>query len=329
MHRTILLLLALLIPITTTANQASPIRPVSTYSIVAFDPATGQLGVAVQSHWFSVGAMVPWARAGVGAVATQSLVEPSYGPLGLELMAAGKTAQQALDALTHADEHPEIRQVGMVDAKGNVATHTGSNCIPEAGHHAGKNYTVQANLMANNTVPDAMAAAFEAAEGDLAGRMLEALKAAQQAGGDIRGKQSAAILVVSGEPTGRSWQDTLVDLRVEDNPEPLVELDRLLTMHRGYAKMNEGDLAIERDDLKGAEAAYGAAQEILGEKNLEATFWYAVALANAGEVDRAVEVFHQVFDKGENWRELTPRLIQGGFLQVDEATLSRIIGPDR
>ena len=184
------------------AGQPSPVRPVSTYSIVALDPETGELGVAVQSHWFSVGALVPWARAGVGAVATQSLVEPGYGPLGLELMAAGKTASQALDALKVADAHPEIRQVAMVDAEGNVAAHTGDNCIPEAGHRTGENYSVQANLMANDTVPDAMARAFESAEGDLAARLLAALQAAEAAGGDIRGKQSAAILVVSGEPTG-------------------------------------------------------------------------------------------------------------------------------
>ncbi|RKZ13539.1 Zn-dependent protease [bacterium] len=320
-------LLIVVAPTRSEATGPSPIRPVSTYSIVALDPDTGQLGVAVQSHWFSVGAMVPWARAGIGAVATQSLVDPSYGPLGLELMAAGKSATQTLEALTTADAHPEIRQVGMVDADGNVAVHTGSNCIPEAGHRTGENYTVQANLMANDTVPDAMAEAFESAEGDLAARMLRALEAAQQAGGDIRGKQSAAILVVSGEVTGRSWQDTVVDLRVEDHAEPLAELGRLLTIHRGYAKMNEGDLAIEEDDLQAAEAAYGAAQEILGD-NLEASYWYAVALCNAGEIDRAVEVFHRVFEAGDNWRVLTPRLLDGGFLVADEATLERILGKE-
>ena len=324
MLRLVLLLLTACIPASALANSASPIRPVSTYSIVARDPETGQLGVAVQSHWFSVGAMVPWAEAGVGAVATQSLVDPSYGPLGLQLMAAGRDAPHALEGLLTADSHPEIRQVAMIDAAGNVAAHTGSNCIPEAGHRRGENYSVQANLMANDTVPDRMAEAFENASGDLAERMMAALDAAQEAGGDIRGKQSAAILVVSGEPTGRSWEDTLIDLRVEDHTEPLKELARLLNIHRGYAKMNEGDLAVENGDLAEAEKAYGAAREILGD-NLEAAFWYAIALCNAGEIDRAVEVFHEVFAAGDNWHELTPRLIEGGFLVADEATLERIL----
>lgn len=325
MTRIVLSLLIVLISTAALATQPSPVRPVSTYSIVALDPETGELGVAVQSHWFSVGALVPWAKAGVGAVATQSLVDPSYGPLGLQLMAAGKDANQALGALKLADAHPEIRQVAMVDAQGTVAAHTGDNCIPEAGHRTGENYSVQANLMANDTVPDAMAEAFEAAEGDLAARMLAALMAAEAAGGDIRGKQSAAMLVVSGDPTGRVWQDTLVDLRVEDHTDPLGELSRLLNVHRGYAKMNEGDLAIETGDLDAAEAAYGRAQEILGPGNLEASYWYAVALCNAGEIDRAVEVFHRVFRQGENWRTLTPRLIGGGFLVADEETLERIL----
>jgi len=170
-----------------------------------------------------------------------------------------------------------------------------------------------------------MATAFEAAPGDLADRLLAALEAAQAAGGDIRGKQSAAILVVSGEPTGRVWEDTVVDLRVEDDPDPLAELSRLLTIHRGYVRMNEGDLAIERGDLETAEAEYGAAQEILGDENLEASFWYAVALCNAGQVDRAVELFHAVFREGENWRTLTPRLTECGFLVADPPTLERIL----
>lgn len=324
MLRTFLILTAILAPAQAAATLVSPIRPVSTYSIVALDPETGELGVAVQSHWFSVGALVGWARAGVGAVATQSLVDPSYGPLGLELMAAGKTADQALAALLQADASPAIRQVGMVDAAGGVATHTGANCIPEAGHRSGANYTVQANLMARDTVPDAMAEAFEAASGDLASRMLVALEAAEAAGGDIRGRQSAAILVVSGESTGRSWQDTVVELRVEDHPAPLEELSRLLQVHRGYARMNEGDLAVEEGDFDRAERAYGEAQEILGD-NLEASFWYAVALCNSGQTDRAVELFHEVFAAGANWRELTPRLLAGGFLLADEATLERIL----
>jgi uncharacterized Ntn-hydrolase superfamily protein len=201
--------------------QLSPLRPVSTYSIVARDPATGELGVAVQSHWFSVGSVVPWAEAGVGAVATQSIVDPSYGPLGLGLMKAGRSAPEALAALLAGDSGREVRQVGMVDGKGRGATHTGKLDIPEAGGQAGAGYVVQANLMEKRTVWPAMARAFEAAKGDLAERMLAALDAAEAEGGDIRGRQSAALLVVKGQSSGRPWADLSFDLRVEDHEKPL------------------------------------------------------------------------------------------------------------
>lgn len=326
MTRLLSVFLLALVSSTASATPVSPVRPVSTYSIVARDATTGELGVAVQSHWFSVGALVPWARAGVGAVATQSLVDVTYGPLGLEMMRAGRNAPDALRALLEADAAPEIRQVGMIDAAGNVAAHTGDRCIAEAGHRTGENYSVQANLMARDTVPAAMARAFESATGPLAERMLAALAAAEAEGGDIRGRQSAAILVVSGTPTGREWEEVLVDLRVEDHPDPVTEIGRLLRVHRGYEQMNAGDLAVEHGDLEGAERAYRRAQEVLGD-NLEASYWYAVALCNSGQVDRAVEIFHRVFAGGEHWRELTPRLLSSGFLECDDATLSRIVGP--
>ena len=317
------IVLALLLVLTSVSLFVTPAR--ATYSIVARDPDTGQLGVAVQSHWFSVGALVPWAQAGVGAVATQSLVDPTYGPLGLDLMRAGRSASQSLDGLLVADAHPEIRQVAMIDADGNVAAHTGTNCIPHAGHVTGENFSVQANLMDRETVPQAMASAFRSTDGDLAARMLAALQAAQDEGGDIRGEQSAALLVVSGTPTGRPWADVVVDLRVEDHDDPVGELTRLLEVHRGYEKMNEGDLALERGDVDAAQQAYGEAQTVLGD-NLEASFWFAVALANAGEDDRAIAMFHRIFEQGENWRRLTPRLVEGGFLQVDEEMLERMVG---
>jgi uncharacterized Ntn-hydrolase superfamily protein len=309
-------------------SAGSSVRPVSTYSIVARDSVTGELGVAVQSHWFSVGSVVPWARAGVGAVATQSLVDVSYGPLGLELMGAGRSAESALRGLLQADSSPGIRQVAMVDASGEVAVHTGDDCIAQAGHRTGEGFSVQANLMDRSTVPDRMAEAFEAAEGDLAERMLAALEAAEREGGDIRGRQSAALLVVRGQATTPSapWRDVLIDLHVEDHPQPLIELRRLLDLHRGYELMNAGDLAVERGDEAAAESAYGQAQEILGD-NLEASYWYAVALANAGELERAIGVFRQVFARGDNWRRLTPRLIDAGLLQIDDAELARILGP--
>jgi uncharacterized Ntn-hydrolase superfamily protein len=196
-------------------------RPIHTYSIVARDPATGEIGVAVQSHWFSVGAVVPWVEAEVGGVATQSIADPSYGKLSLDLMRAGKSAPQALSALLASDQGRELRQVAMIDAQGRVAAHTGELNIPAAGHQTGENYSVQANLMLNDRVWPAMADAFESAEGDLAERMMQALEAAQAVGGDIRGEQSAALVVVAGRNTGQPWSDRRFDLRVEDSSEPL------------------------------------------------------------------------------------------------------------
>ncbi len=209
-----------------------PLWSVATFSIVARDSATGELGVAVQSHWFSVGSVVPWVEAGVGAVATQSLVEVSYGPLGLEMMRSGKTAEKALNGLLKADENPQWRQVGMIDAHGNRAVHTGKKCIREAGHVAGATFICMANLMEKGTVWQAMADAFTRTEGDLADRMLAALDAAQDEGGDIRGRQSAAMVVVTGTPTGIPYRDRVIDIRVEDSPEPLRELRRLVGINR-------------------------------------------------------------------------------------------------
>jgi uncharacterized Ntn-hydrolase superfamily protein len=221
--------------------SARPLRPVATYSIVARDPATGELGVAVQSHWFSVGSNVSWAEAGVGAVATQSFIDPAYGPLGLQLMRAGRSAPDTLKALLAGDAQRDVRQVGMVDAQGRAATHTGALCIPAAGGQEGKEYVVQANLMDKPSVWPAMAKAYEAATGDLALRLLAALDAAEAEGGDIRGRQSAAIVVVKARSSGRPWADRIFDLRVEDNPAPLVELRRLVKLQRAYNHMTAGD----------------------------------------------------------------------------------------
>jgi len=223
------------------ADSVKPLRPVHTYSIVARDPATGELGAAVQSHWFSVGSGVIWARPGIGAVATQSFTDPSYGPLGLEMMRVGKSAAEALTGLLATDEHEDVRQVGMVDANGVVANHTGVNAIAEFCNVTGENYAIQANLMWKPTVCSAMVSAFEQAEGDLAERMMVALEAAQGEGGDIRGKQSAAILVVSGDASEPAWGGRVFDLRVDDQMEPLVEMRRLLVMARAYQLMNKGD----------------------------------------------------------------------------------------
>jgi uncharacterized Ntn-hydrolase superfamily protein len=301
-----------------------PHRPVHTFSIVARDPITGEIGVAVQSHWFGVGTTVPWAEAGVGAVATQSFVDPAYGKLGLELMRSGKSAPDALKSLLAGDEGREVRQVGMVDAQGRVAAHTGKMNIPAAGNFVGKNYSVQANLMSNDRIWPAMSRAFESTKGDLATRMLAALDAAQAAGGDIRGRQSAAIIIVSGKPTGKPWVDRIFDLRVDDSPEPLKELRRLVTLQRAYAHMNAGDLAVEKKDNEGALREYGAAERLVPD-NAEMVYWHAVALVNMGRVDESLPLFRRVFNIDRNWVELTPRIARVGLLPNDEKVIQRIV----
>jgi uncharacterized Ntn-hydrolase superfamily protein len=305
------------------ARRAGPLRPVATYSIVARDPATGELGVAVQSHWFSVGAIVPWAEAGVGAVATQSFVEPSYGPLGLELMRGGRSAPEALRGLLAADEGRDVRQVAMIDAQGRVAAHTGRKCIAAAGNLVGKNYSVQANLMDKPSVWPAMARAFESATGDLADRLVAALDAAQREGGDIRGQQSAAILVVSGKPTGRPWMDRQVDLRVEDSPDPLGEIRRLLRVHRAYQHMNAGDNCATQKDWGCAAREYGAAEKLLPDQ-MEVVFWHAVTLVTGGRDAEALPLFKKVFAREPKWAGLVERLPASELLPNDPALLERI-----
>ncbi len=301
-----------------------PLRPVHTFSIVARDPNTGELGVAVQSHWFSVGAIVPWAEAGVGAVATQSFVDPSYGKLGLELMRTGKSAPDALQALLAGDAGRDVRQVAMIDAQGRVNAWTGKSDIQSAGHIVGNNFSAQANLMDNDKVWPAMAQAFESSKGDLADRMLAALDAAQAAGGDIRGKQSAALVVVTGKPTGQPWKDRIFDLRVDDSPEPLKELRRLVTLQRAYNHMNAGDLAVEKKDNEGALREYGAAEKLVPD-NAEMIYWHAVALANMRRVDEALPLFRKVFGMDPNWVTLTPRLAKVGLLPDDAKLIERIL----
>jgi uncharacterized Ntn-hydrolase superfamily protein len=304
--------------------QASPVRPVATYSIVARDPQTGQMGVAVQSHWFSVGSVVSWAEAGVGAVATQSFVDPSYGPLGLDLMRAGKSAPEALRALLATDEQREVRQVGMIDARGGLATHTGSLCIPEAGGQTGADYAVQANLMEKASVWPAMARAFETAPGGLAERMLAALDAAEAQGGDIRGRQSAALVVVGGLASGRPWADRVFDLRVEDHPEPLVELRRLVRLQRACNHMSAGDDCLAVQDWACAEREYGAARALVPD-NAEMAFWHAVALATGGKLDSARPLFAQAFAADPRWRTLVSRLPAVEQLPADPALLEEIL----
>jgi uncharacterized Ntn-hydrolase superfamily protein len=324
----LVLLLSPAVPLrAATVGTASPVRPVHTFSIVARDAATGELGVAVQSHWFSVGSVVPWAEAGVGAVATQSIVDPSYGPLGLDLMRAGKSAPEALAALLAADTGADVRQVAMVDARGGSAAHTGERCIGMAGHVVGTGYTTQANLMEKDTVWNAMAAAFEKTTGDLADRLLAALEAAQAEGGDIRGRQSAAILVVAPQSTGRPWVDRRVDLRVEDSPDPIGELKRLVRLSRAYHHMDEGDNLFAAGDIDAAVRAYGTAERMVPD-NIEMVFWHAVTLVNAQRIEESLPLFRRVFadpGQGAKWAELVPRLTRSSMLPDDPQLMERIL----
>ncbi|MDP1994654.1 MAG: DUF1028 domain-containing protein, partial [Ignavibacteria bacterium] len=210
------------------------------------------------------------------------------------------------------------------DAKGNVASFTGNDCIQPAGNIVGKNFSVQANLMSNDKIWPAMAEAFQKSTGPLAERMLAALEAAEKAGGDIRGKQSAAMLVVRAKSTGKVWEDRLVDIRIDDSPAPLPELRRLLKIHRAYDHMNKGDLAVEKNDMDSAMKEYSAAMKMFPD-NLEMKFWTAVALANKGMMKEALPMFKQIFKKDKNWKTLTPRLIPNGLLNVTDEQLKRIL----
>ncbi|MGH2694126.1 MAG: DUF1028 domain-containing protein [Actinomycetota bacterium] len=293
-----------------------------TYSIVARDPATGELGVAVQSHWFSVGSLVTWAEAGTGAVATQSFAEPSYGPLGLDLMRAGKSAPDALAALLAVDREGERRQVAMIDARGEVAAHTGAGCVAAAGHELGEGFSCQANLMEHATVWGAMAETYRSASGDLRERLLDTLDAAEAEAGDIRGRQSAAILVVRSEASGDRYRETICDLRVEDHPEPVPELRRLVELGRAYDRMEQAEELILEGDADGALALYVAAEELgirHAPDNAEFSFWRAVMLANAGRLEEARAALRPVYGRDPRWRELVGRVAAAGLLPPEAA----------
>jgi uncharacterized Ntn-hydrolase superfamily protein len=296
-----------------------------TFSIVARDSVTGEMGVAVQSHWFSVGTAVSWAEAGVGAVATQSFVNKSFGIRGLVLLKNGLTAQQALDSLLKEDEGREVRQVAIVDNKGNVAVHTGKSCIQYASHIKGNQFSVQANMMLGDQVTNAMAAAFKKNDAKpLAERMLMALNAAQRVGGDIRGQQSAAIIIVPAQSSGKPWDERTVDLRVEDSKESVKEINRLYKVQVAYEHMNKGDLAIEKNDMASAMNEYNAAMKMFP-ANLEMQYWTAVTLANNKEMAKAIPIFKKVFAGDKNWKELTRRLPEVKLLTVSDADLKKIL----
>ncbi|MGC9014967.1 MAG: DUF1028 domain-containing protein [Thermoproteota archaeon] len=299
-------------------------RPTSTYSIIAIDKEEGLMGVAVQSHWFSVGSVVPWAEAGVGVIATQSVAEMSYGTLGLLLMKNGKTPEQALNALRTIDPNPEVRQVAMLSADGKIAAYTGKNCIPEAGHIVGENFSAQANLMRSKEVWPAMASAFSKAKGNLVERMLAALEAAEYAGGDIRGRQSAAIVVVRTKASSEPWKDKVVDLRVEDHPDPVRELKRLVRIHKAYEHANKGDELMAAGRVSEAMKEYEQASKEAPEIE-ELKFWQAVAMLNHGMVREAKEMLNNIFNINKDWKQVLRTLPKVGFLSVDEQTLNSVL----
>jgi len=298
---------------------------VHTYSIIARDPATGEMGVAVQSHWFAVGSIVTWAEAGVGVVATQSLVEPAYGPKGLELMRQGTPAPKALAQLIAADTGRNGRQVAMIDATGAVDAYTGPGAIAAAGHHVGAQYSVQANMMGKPTVWPAMAKAFEAAGGSLADRLIAALEAAEREGGDVRGRQSAAIVVVKAKGTGKPWVggDRLFDLRVDDHPQPVAELKRLVRLQKAYTHANRGDELMTEKKVEEALKEYAASAQIAPEI-VELPFWHAVTLASIGKEAEAAPIFTAVFAKEPIWAELLERLPAAGLFPDDKPLIARI-----
>lgn len=326
MKKNLALLASILLTCNVMAQKPYGDQPLAhTYSIVAIDKATGEMGVAVQSHWFATGTLVTWGEAGVGVVATQSFVNPAFGPDGLALMRENKDIDQVLQALLAEDEGKEFRQLGLLNAAGKAASFTGTQCIDFAGHVVGDGYAVQANLMASDKVWPAMAEAFENSAGQtLAKRLMIALEAAQAAGGDIRGKQSAALLVVGAKATGQSWVDRKVDLRVDDHPTPLLELKRLLKVHEAYSYMNKGDLAMEKGEVKAAMEAYSQAGNMFP-NNLEMKFWKAINLANTGAMQEALPLFKTIFQQDENWKTLTPRLTKNGLLRVSTKELALIL----
>ena len=311
----IVIILLITYPLSST-GQTNPYSDkfAHTYSIVAKDANTGEMAVGVQSHWFSVGTLVSWGKSGVGVVATQSFVNPSYGPKGIELMENGVSAEEALKNLTDKDEGRDFRQAAMLDVNGSVNAFTGEKCIESAGHFVGENFSVQANMMLNDKVIPAMKKAFQDNSNlPLAERIIKVFEAAESVGGDIRGKQSAALIVVGAKKTSNVWEDKKIDLRVDDSSNPIKEIKRLLKVHRAYDHMNKGDLAIEENDMDKALSEYGKAQ-VLFPENHEMSFWKAIALLNNGKKEAARPILKKVFKENPNWKKLIYRLPKSGLI---------------
>ncbi len=300
---------------------------VSTYSIIARDEQTGEMGIAAQSHWFAVGTVVPWVKPGVGIVSVQSFVRLQYATYGLEMMEDGKHPNEALKTLIKKDPTPEIRQITMMDAKGNIECFTGDKCVKEASHLIGKNYSVQGNMMMRESTLNLMAKAFENTEGNLATRMLASLKAADEDEGDIRGRQSACMKIVSTQIPKHSWDGVTLDVRVDDSKEPIKELERLLRIHIAYQHMNKAEMAFGDKDMETAFKEYAKAQKLYPE-NLEMCFWQAVSLASVGKYHEAFGIFYIIFDKEPKWKILTRRLISAEILNADIDFIEKLFPDD-
>lgn len=292
-----------------------------TYSIVARDPKTGEMGVAVQSHYFSVGSVVTWARAGVGAVATQAMVDMRYGPMGLDLMSAGKSAPEALESLLGSDPKRETRQVAMVDSHGRAAAHTGSKCIPHAGHVLGRGFSCQGNIMKTPRVWGSMKRRFDESESaPLPERMVAALEAAEEEGGDVRGKQSASILVVGKDARPTYWDGRVVELRVEDHPEPVPELKRLLRYQRGYDWVSKGDDLLTSGNYGGALKAYRKGAAIVPEV-LELRYWVGWGLLKSGKRKEGIETLRDVFSQESAWADLSKAILKQKLMSLSPSVI--------
>ncbi|MDG2397088.1 MAG: DUF1028 domain-containing protein [Flavobacteriaceae bacterium] len=296
-----------------------------TYSIVAKDENTGKMAVGVQSHWFSVGTIVSWGKSGVGVVATQSFVNPSFGPKGLELMENGLSAKKTLNELVENDQGRDYRQVAMLDVNGSVSAYTGKNCIESAKHYIGENFSVQANMMLNDNVIPSMKNAFlNNAKLPLAERIIKVFEAAEKAGGDIRGKQSASLIIVGNNKTENEWENKIIDLRVDDSKTPIVEIKRLLKVHRAYEHMNNGDIAIEENNMELALKEYSKAQ-VLFPDNTEMRFWKAITLINNGMISKAIPILKKIFSEDPNWKKLILRLPKSGLITLSNKQILDLI----
>ena len=299
-------------------------RPVHTYSIVAIDEESGQMGGAVQSHWFSVGSLVLWAEPGVGIVATQSFVRPEYGPEILNMFSRGVSPQLALNILLRKDSEQNVRQIGAVDIKGRSVTFTGEDCIVYASGLQGEGYAIQANIMANPGVPEAMEKAYLSTGGALADRLYAALVAAENIGGDLRGKQSAAMPVVPLEKVDNLLSSKIYDIRVDDSSDPLSDLDRLMRIQKAYIFANEGDVLAAEGKLQEALDAYNKASELYPE-NVELLFWGAVILCTDDKFDIAKPMFEKIFKVDSDLREMVPRLENHPMFPLSEDMVKKIL----